>query len=168
MMEKTIYLAGPITGLSYKDARGGWRQEFASLMPEHIKCLSPMRGKDALSNETILRGDPNMCYTDPMASVSAILMRDFNDVKNCDVMVACFLGATSISIGTCVEFGFAHALRKPVILVMEHPRLEIPPEDVSLRTNPHEHAFLHQIAGVRVSDLADAARIVSSLLTPGV
>ena len=38
MSHKKVYLAGPIAGLSYEEASGGWRKEFPTLLPEHIKC----------------------------------------------------------------------------------------------------------------------------------
>ncbi len=176
--KKTVYLAGPITGLSYGDARHGWRKEFASMLDEHIIPLSPMRGKDFLMGEKNLKGDPNMYPSNALAKPSGILARDRNDVRNCDVMVACFLGAKDHpSLGTAVEFGWADAYRKPVVMVIEEDTtipyvnkdgitmheinsLEIP--------NIHLHAFLTEIAGYRVNDLEEAAQIVRCLLTPGV
>ena len=91
---KTVYLAGPITGLSYSKARNTWRHEIASLLPEHIHPLSPMRNKDFLEDQTVLAGDPGMYPEHALATPSGICTRDRNDVRNCDAMVACFLGAT--------------------------------------------------------------------------
>ena len=154
---KQVYLAGPITGLSYADARNGWRRDVADMLFPHVDCLSPMRAKEFLAKEENLRGDPGM-YDNVLASSKGILTRDFNDVSVCDAIIANFIGATKVSIGTCVEFGFAHALRKPVILVMEPPAWK----------NVHDHAFLDQIAGYRVDNLNDAAFIAKSLLLAGV
>ena len=176
---KTVYLAGPLTGLTYRDARHGWREEFAKMLPAHILPLSPMRGKDSLMGEVDIQGDPDMYPSNALCSASGIVTRDRNDVKNCDVMVACFLGMTErkSSIGTCVEFGWADAYRKPVIMVIEDdPNGSYTDSDGITRTivnsgkkaNIHLHAFLTEIAGYRVNNLEEAAEIVRCLLAPGV
>jgi len=152
---KTVYLAGPITDLSYGEARHGWREEFASLLPEHILPMSPMRGKDFLDKEVKLVGHPSMYPEHLMATPSGIVCRDRNDVRNCDAMIACFTGYPKASIGTSIEFGWADAFGKPVIMVMEDD-------------NIHQHAMLTEIAGYVTSDLEEAANILFHLLTPGV
>ena len=177
---KTVYLAGPITGLTYETARHGWRKEFALMLPSHIIPISPMRGKDALMGVKEMQGDPNMYPDNALCAPPGIIARDRNDVKNCDVMVACFLGAKDkASIGTSVEFGWADAYRKPVVMVIEDDPT-IPHTDKDGITtqiinkypketkNIHLHAFLTEIAGFRTNNLEEAAQIVHCLLTPGV
>ena len=174
---KSVYLAGPITGLTYGDARHGWREEFAAMMPTHIISLSPMRGKDFLMGEKNLKGDPDMYPTNPLARPSGILARDRNDVRTCDVVVACFLGAMNHpSIGTAVEFGWADAYRKPLVMVVEDdPTKSYLKDGMTMQKintnetrNIHLHAFLTEIAGYRTNNLEEAAQIVKCLLTPGV
>ncbi len=161
---KTVYLAGPITGLSYSEARNTWRHEIASLLPEHIFPLSPMRNKDFLEDQSVLAGDPNMYPEHSLATPSGIVTRDRNDVRNCDAVVACFLGAMDrVSIGTCLEFGWADAFRKPIVMVIEDG-----PAVAGGDVNIHLHAFLTEIAGYRVPTLEEAAHLVTHLLTPGV
>ena len=151
---KTVYLAGPITGLSYQDARGGWRGEFVSLLPEHILCVSPMRGKECLSNEKILQGHAKMYDDNILANASGIVSSDRYDVMNCDAVVANFLGASIVSIGTCIEFGWADAFRKPIIMLHDENDL-------------HDHAMLNEMAGYVTDDIAAAAAALTRLLTPG-
>ena len=175
---KTVYLAGPITGFSYGEARHGWREEFTKMLPAHILPLSPMRGKDSLMGETELKGDPDMYPSNPIANASGIITRDRDDVRNCDAIVACFLGAKDhASLGTAVEFGWADAYRKPLIMVIEDdPNGSYIDSDGVTRTiinsgkkaNIHLHAFLTEIAGYRTDNLEEAATIVACLLTPGV
>lgn len=121
--KKKIYLAGPITGLTYNDARHGWRADFAKLLKnrgaEHIECFSPMREKEFLENNQCIGGEAKYDSMDGFGTPQGILTRDHNDVYTCDMMVANFLGAKRVSIGTCAEFGFAHAHRKPVIAICE-------------------------------------------------
>ena len=160
--DKTVYLAGPITGLSYHDARHTWRHEFTTLLPEHIHALSPMRAKEFLSQEQVLVGDPDMYPEHQMATPSGIVTRDRNDVHTCDAMVACFLGARQrVSIGTVGECFWADAYRKPIIMVIEEANGDG-------QDNIHLHAMLTELAGYRVPTLEEAAHLVTHLLTPGV
>src|SRR5579859_5285939 len=95
---KSIYLAGPITGLPYGEARNGWREAFAGMMAAqspHIECFSPMRAKEFLEGEQSLqcKGEELKSLGVALASPRGILTRDFNDVTHRDAMIACFLGA---------------------------------------------------------------------------
>lgn len=167
--KKTIYLAGPITGLSYEAARLGWRVEFKALLPEHILALSPMRGKDYLVDEGILAGDANMYPEHLMSTPSGIVCRDRNDVKNCDVMVANFLGADRASVGTAIEFGWADAFVKPIVMIIEPDGLiEKKGMHAFEVTNPHWHGMMNEMAGYVTHTVEEAAHVCTHLLTPGV
>lgn len=147
-----VYLAGPITGLSYGEARLGWRQHFPTLVPG-IDCFSPMRGKDSLKDVKVLE---RWAYeTSPLTTAAGITTRDHNDVYNCDVMVANFLGSEVGSLGTAIEFGWASAYKKPIVTVME-------------AKNVHDHLMIRHLSGYIVPTLEEAAHIVKLLVTPGV
>lgn len=147
---KSIYLCGPISGLSFEECID-WRRYFAKRLAADIVPLSPMRGREYLAKEKSI-GDS---YEESILSNrKAITSRDRNDVMNCDMMVANFLGATRVSIGSIIEFGWADAFRKPVICVMENDQ-----------SNVHEHAILNTITGFRVKTLDEAAAIANSLLS---
>lgn len=153
--KKTIYLAGPITGLTHDEARYGWREEFDTLMPEHIYCNSPMRGKEMLKDFGVLTSGKG--YPDnPLTSSSGILTRDFNDVRTADAMIACFVESGGrLSGGTFMEYGFAHALRIPII-------------GIGSEDDPNLHHLMAQsVLGYRVETLEEAAKIITLLLTPG-
>jgi len=129
-----IYLAGPITGLSWKDATE-WRKNLinrfqdASTGNKNYIALSPLRGKEFLSNETDIK-DSYSNYT--MSTPKAITTRDLNDVRRCDLIIVNFLGATKVSIGTILEIGAGAALNKPIILIMDDP--------TELRVNHEDNA----------------------------
>jgi nucleoside 2-deoxyribosyltransferase len=157
-MKKGVYLAGPITGLSYADARYTWRHQFASLLKSgghDIECFSPMRQKDFLAGQQC-EGDAKSLrdHDEALARPSGILTRDFNDVRSRDAVVACFLGAKRVSIGTVWEIGVAYSHKKPLVVVMEPGNL-------------HDHLFITETAGYVVPTLAEAAHIIASLLSPG-
>ena len=156
--KREVYLAGPIAGLTYADARHGWRKDFAALMPEHILCTSPMRSKDFLKDHGFLTHDYGVDYPDhELATDAGITTRGHNDVRTCDAMVACFLESGGRpSLGTAVEYGFAYAYRKPVIAVG-------PLDDPNIR-----HPMLRHVAGYHADTLEEAATIVTHILTPGI
>lgn len=158
--KKSIYLAGPITGLDYETAKGGWRSKFAALMAPHthIDLFSPMRSKEFLKGEQFLkcRGDELEAIDNALAKPLGILTRDFNDVTNRDIIVACFLDQPErVSIGTVWEIGVAFSRRKPIIAVMAPG-------------NVHDHIFVTHSAGYVVDSIEKAAQIAASILTPGI
>ncbi len=146
-----VYLAGPITGLSYASATS-WR-EFAEeyLASRGLVGLSPMRAKNYLS-ETVKFP---MAYGEggnPLSTDKGITTRDRNDVLNCDLVLANFLGADHASCGTAIEFGWADAWRVPVIMVIE-------PEG-----NPFDHGMMRSIAGFRVETLETGLELAVAIL----
>ena len=165
MNKKKLYLAGPITGLSYGEARHGWREEFVTILEQigacHVDPASPMRGKDNLKHlKQISSHGRQPGYQVAVSSASGIVARDRYDVMTSEAIVANFLGARIMSGGTCIEFGWADAYRKPVIMVIEDDAVE--------RGNPHEHLMLTGIAGYRVNNLEEAARLAALLLGNGI
>ena len=149
-MPKSVYLAGPIAGLHHREA-DGWRQEARTLLnAAGLHAYSPLRYRYEHVDGVIHAGE----YDHPLATDRAIHQRDRNDVRTCDLMLACFLGAEKGSLGTAVEFGWADAFGKLVVLVIEP------------QGNPHDHAILRNIAAVRVETVADACRFAAQLLLP--
>lgn len=149
-----IYLAGPITGLSYGEARNGWRAEFASLVDANlIDLFSPMRQEGHLAE---IQHIEHKAYDGILSQAKAIVAKDRLDVQRADLVVACFLGAKAISLGTAIELGWADAMGKTTLIVME-------PEG-----NPHDRFFLTEMADFRVQTVREAAEVASAILLPGV
>lgn len=146
---KSIYLCGPMSGCTYKEC-SDWRKYVARHLAPDIVPVSPMRGKKYLENEKEIRH----AYEETiMGSARAITTRDRFDVMNCDMMLANFLNAPKVSIGSMIEFGWADVMRKPVILVMEP------------KGNYHEHPIVEQIAGFRVDTLDEAITLANAALS---
>lgn len=159
--KKTVYLAGTISTLTHDEARHGWREKLAILLNDHgfshIHCHSPMRGKGFLKDVGVLDSSGQQEFGHVMATPAGVLTRDYNDVKMCDAMVACFLeGRGHPSLGTAMEYGFAHALQKPVIAIGE-------PDDPNIT-----HVMMSRVAGYTVPTLEEAALLLGHLLTPGI
>lgn len=153
-MTKLVYLAGPITGLTYEDARFGWRQEFKNLLHPHLNVLSPMRHELHLAEQGTIE---DVDYPDnPLNTSRGIVTKDRMDIRRASVFVACLLGAKSVSVGTLIECGWANAYGLPIVVVVED------------EGNCHDRLFLREIADYRVNGVVDATSIVNGLLSEGV
>lgn len=144
-----VYLCGPISGLDYKGAVS-WREEFGKHLSPGIQTLSPMRGKGYLTNEKYLaeRGyDKHV-----MSSAKGITVRDRFDTMRADIIVANFLGAERVSIGSMIELGWADSLRIPIVAIMEK------------EGNAHDHGMVNEIVGFQVQTVEEAAHIVNIAL----
>lgn len=158
MSNKHVYLAGPITGLTYAESTN-WRRFVAAKLAPDIVPVSPMRGKFMLNDASDRKlsalysdvGDGT--YNSALLSSGGITNRDRFDTTRCDAVIANFLGATEVSIGTCVEFGWADIARVPVVMVAE-------PGNVH-----RAHSMLRSIASYIVDDLDDAVALVNMMLS---
>jgi hypothetical protein len=153
MNHPTVYLSGPISGLTYDGAQS-WR-EYAALMLAQagIVALSPLRAKQFLREHGLLEGSYN--GLNPLATDQGITTRDRNDTTRCSLVLVNLLGATDrVSIGTCMEIAWADLARVPVVLAIE-------PEG-----NIHDYPMIRHIAGFRVDNLPDALQIATGILLP--
>lgn len=151
LMNKLVYLAGPIAGHTFDEAIS-WRDKCREMFAfNHIGVISPLRNKEFLRN-----GDTIGKHAYPEWGVtagSAIVARDRNDVMRCDAVLMYLGGAKAVSIGTMVELGWADAYRKPVIVVME-------------QRNVHDHLFVVQLASAVATDLLEAVALVEAFVCP--
>lgn len=151
-MQPLIYLAGPISGLTY-DGCTDWRKYAEVRFNQRgILAASPMRAKEHLREYGVLHDG----YEDhPLSTERGIMTRDRNDVTRCDLVFANLLGAKIVSIGTVMELAWADILRKPVVLCIED------------KGNIHDHPMLREATGFRVvSDLDEALSIAEAVLAP--
>jgi hypothetical protein len=143
-----VYLAGPITGLSWDDATA-WRKQVASeLEPLGITCYSPLRAKNYLSHLNKLADN----YPDfGLSTPKGITTRDRWDAMRCDVCFVNFLGATKVSIGTVMEIAWADSKRIPIVIAME-------------KDNPHQHSMIIESVGFVCPTLEEAIHTTKALL----
>lgn len=126
MKNKNVYLAGPITGLSYKEATQ-WRKEIAKdLYSLGYSVLDPMHKKDFLSKKKQLK---NNYYNNIITKQDNIFLTDEFRVNSSDIILVNFLNAKQVSIGTTVEIAIARNKKKLVILIMD-------------KNNIHNHIFI--------------------------
>ncbi len=151
-MEFLLFLSGPIIGCTYEGC-SDWRNYVANKLPSNIQAISPMRGKEFLSNQGVIGKENLRENTSSLITSSGITTRDRFDIARCDVVLMNLIGATQITIGTMIELGWADAYRKPVVLAIE-------------KQNIHHHPIVCGIAGFVVPTLDEAIQTAMAVLMP--
>jgi len=153
---KTVYLAGPISGLNYNGATE-WRDAaIADLAAAGIKGLSPMRAKEYLRDAYDAAGGFSATceeygHLSPLSGPRGIMTRDRYDATRCDVLLVNLLGAERVSVGTVMEIAWADLCRTPIVVAMEPG-------------NVHEHAMIAEAIGFRCGALEEALHVVKAIL----
>jgi len=146
-MSKLVYLAGPITGLSY-DGAVNWRTDLIEKL-KPLFGLSPMRNKDYLRKEKHLAAEGYNIHA--LSTNKGILTRDSFDCKRANLVIAYLDEAKEVSIGTVMEIGMAYIARVPIITVMK-------------KGNIHWHGMVIEASGWIVDTLDEAVEIAHSVL----
>lgn len=141
---KTVYLAGLIS-TSRPDSLY-WRLEAEQQLKDWCTILSPMRGKHELVKTSKDGG-----ITDPALTPKDIILRDYNDVQESDVILAHLddFGNERPLLGTIYELGWAWQLRKPVVAIAS-------PDNGLMRTHP----FVRDTVAHYCENLNDAVNIL--------
>jgi nucleoside 2-deoxyribosyltransferase len=150
-MKHYIYLAGPITGLTYEDATL-WRELLSEALNSYkIECLSPLRGKDYLLGAGVLT---NGTYDGILTTGKAITRRDYFDCTRASCVLVNLLGTTKISIGTVMEIAWAYEKGIPTVVIME-------------KNNIHNHVMLNECSTYVVGTLEEATETIRFLFNEG-
>jgi nucleoside 2-deoxyribosyltransferase len=149
-----VYLAGPITGLTYDGAEDWRAYAKAELAKYDIRGLSPLRAKDYLRqvNGPISGTGEEYAHLGVLSLPRGVMTRDRYDATRCDVLLVNLLGAERVSIGTVMEIAWADAKRIPIVVAME------------AKGNPHEHMMVAEAIGFRVTALEEALHIVKAII----
>lgn len=147
---KTVYLAGPITGLDF-DGASDWRLDAqAALADLGISGVSPMRNKEFLRGRGVLEGAYD---EDILSTARGIITRDRYDCTHADAVLFNLAGADRVSIGTMIEIGWADANRIPTVGIMEEGGI-------------HTHPMVAEAISFWCQDLDQAVHAIASLLLP--
>ena len=154
-MQRTqiVYLVGPISGCSYggcTEWRAGVKADLEKTGLYH--CLTPMRGKQHLQDQTDLPAVIPGHITRPGCSNHDILRRDFYDCQRADVVFCNLLGSTTVSIGSMWELAWSFANPNSFSVVILEPE------------NIHAHAFLREGAGVIFPTLEEGVAYMEGVL----
>jgi nucleoside 2-deoxyribosyltransferase len=146
-----VYLAGPISGLTYDDAED-WRNSVRTqLKHKGIDCYSPLRNKQHLRNIGIIE---QSYASTPLSTDRGIMTRDHWDCQTADLIFVNLLGTTRVSIGTVMEIAWGFAYRKPIVLVMEK------------ENNLHDHPMIREAVGFHTDNLNYGIDLTASILLP--
>lgn len=142
-----VYLAGPISGLTYSECTVWRNQMIEQLGNFGIEGISPMRGKPQWSGK--LTDDLKLNYRS-----REIVQWDRTDVSRADAMFVNFFYSTRTSIGTMFEFAWAREFGIPtVVLFSPHP------------LDPHtEHPFVEEHTDFIVDSQAEAVAVIRRIL----
>lgn len=156
-MRPSVYLAGPITGLTYDDGQDWRHYAKAWLEAEGIDGFSPLRAKTHLRALGVLdnAGTPDSAYIglNALSEPQGITARDRFDCMGRDLVLVNFIGAERVSVGTCIELGWADAARVPLVVAME-------------ADNIHRHAMVNTVSGFIVDSLDEALAVSKAVLLP--
>lgn len=137
----TVYLCGPIAGLTLDDA-ANWRKQTAqSLWSCGFDTIDPLESKYDLPTGNQPLDD---YYNIAGWRANELYQRDLYSVRGSDIVLANLAAAERVSIGSVSEIAIAAELRKYVVLVLG-------PND-----QVHRHPFVMCAASV-ILDSLDAA-----------
>lgn len=123
----SIYLIHPISGLTYEQVMGYYKEKRELYESLGYTVYSPMTGKKQLRPEAEYRA--HGIVGNPVATNHAIFERDVWMIQQADVLFADLLGCKCTSIGSCMELAIGSYLRKHTVAAID-------------QSNPHMHAFV--------------------------
>lgn len=152
MRSFTVYLAGPITGLTF-DGATDWRAYAKQKLNDvGLRSLSPLRAQEHLRSVGVLTADcAGYGEMSALTTPRGIFIRDRFDATTCNVVLVNLLGAERVSQGSIVEISWAHWCRIPVIVAMER------------QGNLHDHIMITEQIDFRVPSLDDALTVVKAI-----
>lgn len=148
----SMYLAGPISGLSFGECTDWRKYACDALDAVGIKAWSPMRHKDYLANLGPLPAVLPANMKKAMSRPKGIISRDRFDCTRVDAILMNLLGAKIVSIGTMMELAWADLSRIPIICAIEESG------------NVHEHSMVDEAINFRVTSLEEAIQVAKAIL----
>lgn len=154
MDKRTIYAAGPMSGLTVEQIKERYTEVLNQLSPFY-HVLHPMIDHENFETTT---KDPSFVVEANGAEKQiqrSFFGRDKWMVSQADIMLADWTQSSltgNVSIGTIAEASWAHAWRKYVVSVL-------PPG------NPHEHAFIYMLSDTIFETTEEAIEYLKKLPT---
>jgi nucleoside 2-deoxyribosyltransferase len=145
LMKNRVYVCGPMTGVVVSEFVKVRSVISDELRKRGLHPVDPTRAKNYVEADKPL--------LDSADTDKYIVSRDFNDVKNCDAVLADLRIADRVSIGSMVEFGWADALRIPIVTLHTQDRTDV-----------YDHAFIRHMSMYETRYLDDAVQALVDIL----
>ena len=137
-MSGTVYLFGPVTGLTFEQAES-WRKLATKILkPYGIKCIDPLRSLKFLKGDGPISGTGRE-YADDLSKPAAVIMQNLRAVEVCDILVGNLQGATRVSVGSVAELSWSFIKHKMVMSMVD-----------DYEGNPHDHMHVNHFIHVKV------------------
>lgn len=146
---KTVYLAGPIDGMTFGAANDWRKYVHDKLVPHGIIGVSPLRCEPLPEGEEKYKAG----YTCPkFGTAKAIGSKNIHDVRNCDITLAFLPGPrSSVSLGTICELAGAHFINKQTVMVSDDPYVM-------------SHPVIDAMSGWKLENMDDAIEVIVGVL----
>jgi hypothetical protein len=146
MSKMTVYLGGPIRGLSYFEAIS-WRLAAEERLSDvGMRCLSPMRGKELIKDEEKITDS----YEDLKGySSKDIFSRDKFDVSRSDILLFNFTNRKVSIIGSLFELAWGHLLGKYCVVAVDKESIYA------------KHPFVKESASIMFENIEEAIDYVA-------
>ena len=141
MGKVVVYLGGPIRGLSYDEASNWRNQAIERLSEVGIECLSPMRGKELIKEESKITDSYENLKG---CSSKDIFNRDKFDVSRSDILLFNFTNRKVSIIGSLFELAWGHLLGKYCVLAVDKESIYA------------KHPFVKESASIIFDNIEDA------------
>lgn len=131
-----------------------WRRYAIKELQPGIQAIDPTRDTPDIVRQSTQEGEASHRRLKRLVHGKTVVARDRFDVTRCDLVLANFMGAEEVSIGSVGEIFWADMLRKLVIVVREES------------SNPHDHDMINDIADWIFHDLDEALEKTKLLISP--
>jgi len=150
MDKPVIYLAGSMTGLTWKEALE-WREQATWQLEDKWKLINPVRqqlGSDENAMiEASTQKDGNLILAHTATGICA---QDEFYIDQCDWLFCNLLGAPRVSIGTMWELGYAWGQDKKILTVVEPGSI-------------HDHPFVRRRSHIFTPDFDEAVEFFATI-----
>ncbi len=116
-MNKSVYLGGPIGGLSWEEATG-WRNAVTPLLAP-LQCLNPLRPFGGIEQTICNPAFNEHVNNNQILPFKYFFQRDYADVDSSALLFFNFIGAKRKSIGSVCEIARGYAKTIPIVCVMD-------------------------------------------------
>jgi nucleoside 2-deoxyribosyltransferase len=153
MSEKcSIYLAGPMSGLTWQEALG-WRRTCEAELSRYWRLINPVRSQSEPSSETDIIPHSTQLdkdYKDLHHTATGITAQDEFFIDQSDWILANFLNAREVSIGSVWELGYGWRGGKKILSVIEPGSC-------------HDHGFIRRRSHVFTPNLDEAIEFFKAI-----